>query len=188
MGARSSRKQYNQWDLNRLSQATGIDPHQISEIHQEFMNAAGRDGQLTQKEFTKLYSRFPGSQSQDSRYMQAQIPRIFRTFDRDGTGKLSFEEFLSAVVMMNHDMPRRDRIRFLVEQNNMYGNEYGDGQIPAEYGQQIFEHLNNYYNLPSGTGQQSWQQLDVNNQGYISQDELIDYISQQDAYNQRYQY
>ncbi|CAF1262571.1 unnamed protein product [Rotaria sordida] len=188
MGARQTRVPYNQWDLNKLSQTTGLDPNQISEIYQEFKQAAGRDGQLNMKEFSKLYSRFPGAQRQDSRYMEAQIPRIFRTFDRDGTGTLSFDEFLSGVVMMNHDTPRRDRIDYLIKQNNSYGQQYGDGRIPSEYGQEVFQRLNDYYGLPPGMEQQCWQQVDVNNRGYVTQDELMDYIAQQQAYNQRYQY
>src|SRR2546430_14793876 len=110
MGARSTRPAYNQWDINELSRATGVPPEQIGEIYQEFMQAAGHDGQLSMQEFSRLYNRFQGAQQQDPRYMEHQIPRIFRTFDRDGSGTLSFDEFLSAVVMMNHDVSRRDRI------------------------------------------------------------------------------
>ncbi|CAF1015434.1 unnamed protein product [Rotaria sp. Silwood1] len=188
MGQSSSRRPHTQWDLDRLAQATGLSPYEVSEVYEEFRQAAGRDGLLSKQEFSKIYSRFPGSQSQDSQYMKAQIPRIFRTFDRDNSGKLSFEEFLSAVVMMNHDMPRRDRIGFLIDQNNIYGNEYGDGRITSEYGEQVFEYLNNYYGLPRGSANQCWQQVDTNNRGYVTREELMDYITQQDAYTQRYSY
>ncbi len=37
------------------------------------------------------------------------------------TDSLSFNAFISAVAMMNHDMPRRDRIDYLVSQNNSSG-------------------------------------------------------------------
>ena len=46
--------------------------------------------------------------------MQQQFPRIFRAFDRDDSGTLSFDEFLTAVVMMNKSMPRTDRIDYLI--------------------------------------------------------------------------
>ena len=62
MGARSSRPGYNQWDINELSRATGVSPQQI---HQAFMQAVGRDGQLDMKESRNLYSYFPGAQQQD---------------------------------------------------------------------------------------------------------------------------
>ena len=186
MGARSSRQGYQQWDLNELSRATGLPTQQIQGIYEEFRKAAGNDGQLDMREFTQLYSRFPGAQQQDPRYMQQQIPRIFRTFDRDGSGALSFDEFLSAVVMMSRDMPRRDRIDYLVRQNNNQGRQ-NNGQISSQYGHQVFRRLNDYYGLPPGTEHQCWQQVDRNNRGYVTQDELMTYITQQEAYNQRYQ-
>jgi hypothetical protein len=188
MGARQSRGGYQQWDLNELSQATGLPAQQIQGIYQQFMKAAGRDGQLDMNEFANLYNQFPGAGQQDPRYMQQQIPRIFRTFDRDGSGALSFDEFLSAVVMMNHDMPRRDRIDFLIRQNNGGGRQQGNGQISSQYGHQVFRRLNDYYGLPSGSEHQCWKQVDQNNRGYVTQDELMNYIASQQAYNQRFQY
>ena len=188
MGARSSRPGHDQWDVNELSQATGLQPQQIQQIYQEFVQAAGNDGQLNMNEFARFYERFPDAQQQDPRYLKQQIPRIFRTFDRDGSGALSFDEFLNGVVMMNHDMPRRDRIDFLVRQNNAQGRQRGDGRISAQYGHQVFRRLNDYYGLPAGTEHQCWQQVDQNNRGYVTQEELMNYIAQQDAYNQRYQY
>ncbi|CAF1442137.1 unnamed protein product [Adineta ricciae] len=188
MGARSSRQSYQQWDLNELSRQTGIPVDQVHQLHQEFIRAAGRDGQLDQREFMNFYSRFPGAQQQDPRYMQQQIPRIYRTFDRDNSGTLSFDEFLSAVVMMNHNVPRRQRINYLIQQNNQHGRQNGDGRISPQYGHQVFRRINDYYGLPQGTEHQCWKQVDRNNRGYVTQDELIEYISQQDAYNRRYQY
>ncbi len=44
--------------------------------------------------------------------------------------------FLNAVVMINHDVPRRDRIDFLIHQNNSYGRQQGDVRISAQYGHQ----------------------------------------------------
>jgi Ca2+-binding EF-hand superfamily protein len=188
MGARQSRQGHHHWNMNELSQATGLPPQEIQEIYQEFMQAAGRDGQLDMNEFARLYSRFPGAQQQDPRYMQQQIPRIFRTFDRDGSGALSFDEFLSGVVMMNHNMPRRDRIDFLIRQNNSYGRQQGNGHISSQYGQQVFRRLNDYYGLPPGTEHECWKQVDRNNRGYVTHQEFMDYIAQQEAYNRRYQY
>jgi Ca2+-binding EF-hand superfamily protein len=119
--------------------------------------------------------------------MQQQIPRIFRTFDRDGSGTLSFDEFLSAIVMMNKNMPRTDRIDYLIRQNNGSGRQQDNGQISAQYGHQVFRRLNDYYGLPPGSEHQAWKQVDRNNRGYVTQEEMMNYISQQGAYNQRYQ-
>ena len=185
MGARQSRGDFNQWDLNGLQQATGLPAQQIQALQQEFFQAAGRDGVLNMQEFANVYSRFPGARNQPN--LQQQIPRIFQTFDRDRSGSLSFDEFLNAVVMMNHDMPRRDRIDYLIRQNNQHGRQQGDGRISAQYGHQVFRRLNDYYGLPPGTEHQCWKQVDRQNRGYVTQQELMDYISQQEGYNRRYQ-
>jgi len=38
--------------------------------------------------------------------------------------------------MMNHEVPHRDHIDFLIHQNNSYGRQQGDGRISAQYGHQ----------------------------------------------------
>ena len=189
MGNRSNRVSYDKWDINQLSRNTGLSPEQIQQIHQEFSRAAGRDGQLNMQEFTQLYNRFPGASQQDPRYMQQQIQRVFRTFDRDNSGALSFDEYLSAVVMMNHSVPRRDRIDFLVRQNNAQGCQRGNnGQISAQYGHQVLRRLNDYYGGRPGTEHQIWKQIDSRNRGYVSEEDFINFVSNQDVYNRRYQF
>lgn len=185
MGARTSRGGFDQWDTNQIQNATGLSAQQVQQIQQEFFRAAGRDGVLSMNEFANVYSRFPGAGNQ--RDLQQQIPRLFQTFDRDRSGGLSFDEFLSAVVMMNHNMPRRDRIDYLIRQNNTYGRQQGDGRISSQYGHQVFRRLNDYYGLPPGTEHQAWKQIDRQNRGYVTQQELMDYIAQQEAYNRRFQ-
>jgi Ca2+-binding EF-hand superfamily protein len=188
MGARQSRGGYQQWDMNELSRATGLPAQRVHQIYEEFMQAAGRDGQLNMNEFANLYRHFPGAQQQDSQYMQQQLPRIFRTFDRDGSGALTFDEFLSAVVMMNQNMSQGDRLDFLIRQNNGHGRQQGHGNISAEYGQQVFQRLNDYYGLPAGSEYEFWNQVDQNNRGYVTHQEFVNYINQLEGYNQQYQY
>ena len=185
MGARQGRTQFNQWDANGLQKTIGLSSQQIQQIQQEFFRSAGHDGLLNMNEFANVYSRFPGSKNQGN--MEEQIRRVFQTFDRDRTGSLSFDEFLNGVVMMNHDMPRRDRIDFLIRQNNPNGRQNNDGRISAQYGHQVFRRLNDYYGLPQGTEHQCWKQIDQQNRGYVTQEEIVNYVSQQEGYNRRYQ-
>lgn len=185
MGARQGRAQFNQWDANGLQRTTGLSPQQIQQIQQEFFLSTGHDGLLNMNEFANVYSRFPGGRNSGN--MENQIRRVFRTFDRDRTGSLSFDEFLDAVVMMNHDMPRRDRIDFLIRQNNPSGRQNNDGRISSQYGHQVFRRLNDYYGLPQGTEHQCWKQIDRENRGYVTQEEIMNYVAQQEGYNRRYQ-
>ncbi|CAF0738002.1 unnamed protein product [Adineta steineri] len=183
MGARQSRSGYDQWDLNELEQVSGLPAQQIQQLQQEFFQAAGRDGVLDRNEFANVYARFSGGQN----VSQQQIARVFQTFDRDQSGSLSFDEFLSAAVMMNRNVPRQNRLDYVIRQNNHHGRQQGDGRISAQYGHQVFRRLNDYYGLPPGAEHQCWKQVDQQNRGYVSQNEFMNYISQQDVYNRRYQ-
>lgn len=184
MGARSSRPQVSDWDSSQIERNTGLSPQQIQQLQQEFFQAAGRDGVLDKNEFARVYIRLFGEGSMQN--VQQQTNRIFQTFDRDRTGTLSFDEFLSAIVMMNHNVPRRDRIDYLIRENNAYGRQQGDGRIPAQYGHQVFRRLNDYYGLPQGSEHQHWKQVDPYNRGYVTQEDFMNYISQIQGYNQRY--
>lgn len=187
MGGKSSRVTYDQWELAALAQAVGISEAEVHQFYQDFNKAAGKDGKMSKSEFASFYKKFPGSQSQGSRDLKEQTARVFRTFDRDNSGGLTFEEFLGAVVMMNHNIPRRDRFDFLIRNNNPGGIQT-NGQINAEYGQEVFQYLDNYYGGSGVPAEQRWSEIDPYNQGAVSQQELLDYITQQDAYNQTYQY
>lgn len=185
MGARSSRGNVSDWDMNEIQRTSGLSAQQIQQLQQEYFHAAGRDGVLNMNEFANVYIRLFGSRREQN--LQQQIARIFRTFDRDNSGTLSFDEFLSGIVMMNHDVPRQDRIDYLIRQNNHHGRQRGDGRISQQYGQQVFRRLNDYYGLPPGTEQQCWECVDPHNQGYVTHDDMMNYISQQQAYTRRYQ-
>lgn len=188
MGAQKSRPSYDQWDMQALAIATGVPQSQIEEIYRDYFKVAGKDGRVSKREFTQFFKKFPASeQSKNSRDLKQQIDRIFRTYDRDGSNALSFEEFLGAVILMNHDMPRRDRIDFLIRQNNGSVGDQGNGQISAEYGQQVLEDLNGYYGLPPRAASQTWQEIDPENRGFASHDEVMNYIDQQEAYNRPFQ-
>jgi Ca2+-binding EF-hand superfamily protein len=50
--------------------------------------------------------------------MKDEAIRIFRAFDQDHNGTLSFDEFLSAIVIMNYQMSLSNRIDFLIQENN----------------------------------------------------------------------
>ncbi|CAF0984672.1 unnamed protein product [Rotaria sordida] len=181
MGARSSRPDINEWDWSEIEQMTGLSIQQIRDIQQECFQATENDGALNMDEFVNVYIRLYGEERQQD--LQQQTVRAFETFDRDRSGTLSFDEFLNAIVIMNHDISRIDRIDYLIRQNNTYGRQQSDRRISSEYGHQIFRRLNDYYDLPPGTEHQCWKQIDLENLGYVTQEDIMDYISQQKAYN-----
>jgi len=182
MGSRSSRIISTKWNFNRLAQATGLSRAQVDQFYSDYLQASGRDGIMDMNEFIQLYSSLPIAQSQDKNNIKDQAIRIFRAFDIDHNGTLSFDEFLNTMVMMNYQMSQNDRIDFLIEENNVFGQEQDDKRISMQYGHQIFRRLNDYYGLPAGTEHRFWQEVDVNNHGYVTQEELVDYISRQSIY------
>ncbi|CAF3892693.1 unnamed protein product [Rotaria sp. Silwood2] len=185
MGARSSRADVNEWNWSEIEQMTGLSTQKIREVQQDFFQETENDRALNMNEFLNVYIRLFGEESQQD--LQQQTVRAFETFDRDRSSTLSFDEFLNAIIMMNHDIPRIDRIDYLIRQNNTSGRQQGDERISSEYGHQIFRRLNDYYDLPPGTEHQCWKQVDLENLGYVTQENIMDYISQQKAYNRHCQ-
>jgi Ca2+-binding EF-hand superfamily protein len=149
----------------------------------DYIIASDCDGAMNMNEFIQLYSSLPIAQAQTPVRMKDQAVRIFRAFDRDHNGTLSFDEFLNAIVLMNHQTPQNDRIDFLIQENNINKHEQDDKQISMQYGLQIFRRLNVFYGLPGGTEYESWKEVDRNNHGYVTHDELVEYISRQPIYN-----
>jgi Ca2+-binding EF-hand superfamily protein len=182
MGSRSSRVASTKWNINRLAQATGLSHAQVEQFYSDYLKASGSDGIMDMDEFIQLYSTLPIAKLQDTNNIKDQAIRIFRAFDIDHNGTLSFDEFLSAIVMMNYQMSQNDCIDFLIEENNAFGQGQDDKGISMQYGLQIFRRLNDYCGLPAGTEHRFWKEVDRNNHGYVTQEEFVDYISRQSIY------
>ena len=175
MGNKQNKKpKFDAWDLQRLSQMTNIPEQQLSQLHQQFQKAAGRDGALTKSEFHSLAGKV-GLNVGNSR----ETEQAFRAFDRDGSGKLSFEEFLSALVMSNPNANGRDRIYCVVDCNNPNGS---NGYVTAEYGREVIDSMNQYYGV-SADPDEVWNSFGASGAS-VSQDEFVEYISQSPTYSQ----
>ncbi|CAF0975109.1 unnamed protein product [Rotaria sordida] len=111
MGTRSVRVSYEEWDMDELSEATGLPPERI----------------------------------------QAIYPRY------------------TAIIMMNHNMPRRDRIDFLIGQYNSYGDIKSFDALMIIMVYLLVQNIS------------VEKQIDQNNRGYITQEELMNYIANQAA-------
>ncbi|CAF1559301.1 unnamed protein product [Didymodactylos carnosus] len=174
MGNRSQRNTFDTWDLQRLQQATGLPQQQLVQLYQRFQEEAGRDGQISKSEFRDFYEELgQGNASHRA------IDQVFRAFDRDNSGRLNFEEFVSAVIMLNQQSNPYDRVSFLIDQHNPNASQ---GYITPEYGQHVFSRMNDFY----GTNvdpYDAWSQLD-NGQGYVSSNQFAEYLSNHPQYSQ----
>lgn len=185
MGTRSSRVRSMIWDADRLARASGLTHPEIEQLFSDYVKASGSDGIMDMKEFIQLYSTLPIAKSQSKNNLKDQAIRIFRAFDRDHNGILSFDEFLNVIVMMNYHTSQNDRIDFLIQENNDSFHEKNDKRISKQYGLQIFRYLNDYHGLPAGTEHRCWKEMDRYNRDYVTQEEFVDYISRQEIYNRK---
>lgn len=166
---RRSQSSYSQWNTPKFQQHSGIDPSRLAQINQEFRNAAGADGLVSQNEFRRLYYDLNlGSND------EASINRAFQAFDTDRSGKLSFDEFLSAATMLNNGGNPRERINYLIESNHPTGNN--NGFITPDYGRAIVRNMNQFYGA-NADFDDIWSQLNANN-GQVRREEFVTYISQ----------
>jgi Ca2+-binding EF-hand superfamily protein len=166
---RRAETHYTRWDAPRLQQMSGIDASRLPQIHQEFIRAAGADGLLNRGEFGRLYRELnagPGD--------EGSIDRAFRALDRDGSGKLSFDEFLSAAILLNKNANPRERISYLIDSNNPSG--INNTLITPDYGRHIVRNMNQFYGT-NADFDQIWSKINANN-GQVHREEFVRYVSQ----------
>jgi Ca2+-binding EF-hand superfamily protein len=177
MGNRQYRSQsgYTQWSSPRFQQFSGINSSRLDDINQGFRRTAGSDGLISRSEFDPLYRELnlgPYDQS-----------RIDRAFYQDGSGRLSFDDFLSATVMLNNNTNSQERISYLIDTNNPSGMNYT--YITPEYGRVIIQNMNDFYGTDADFSD-IWSNLNVNN-GLVAREEFVTYISQAPTFS-RYFY
>ena len=178
MGNKNNRNKHqggshsNQWNISNFQQTSGLDTGRVQQIQQMFQRAAGSDGVISRHEFDRVYQELNLGP-----YDRASIDRAFRTIDRDGSGKLTFDEFLSAVVMLNNNIGTRERMTYLIDSNNPDG--YDQGYITPEYGRTIIRDMNDYYGT-NADFDQIWTGINAN--GPIRRDEFVTYISREPTF------
>jgi Ca2+-binding EF-hand superfamily protein len=168
-----SQSSHTQWSSPKFEQFSGINPSRLSQINEEFHRAAGSDGLVSRQEFDKLYGELNiGSNQGDA------IDRAFRAFDQYGSGKLSFNEFVSATVMLNNNTNTRERIDFLIDSNHPNGSD--NIYITPDYGRSIIHNLNQFYGADADFDD-IWSRFNTNN-GQVNREEFVTYISQAPAF------
>jgi len=208
MGKSHSKEVFTQWDLDRFSNVTGIPRATVERLYQEFITSTGKDNRMDKKEFRRLYKEL---------YVNAQtgptVPavitehdldkisdRVFKAFDVEGSGKLTFEEFVNAYLLLSRNKPNtaitaRDRLNYVLDHNNPT-----PGYISRDQAEQVINRLNGYYawedtkktaattTTPSGstkpittTWEQHWTKLD-DGSGRVPQEKFVEYITTSDDY------
>ena len=208
MGKSHSKETFTQWDLDRFSNVTGIPRATVERLYQEFITTSGKDNRMDKKEFRRLYKELYSSGQTGTSVpsvisehdLEKISDRVFKAFNTDGSGKLSFEDFVNAYILVSRNQGNtavtpRDRLNYILDQTNTT-----PGYVTHEQGEQIFNHLNRYYThedttktttsttTPLGatkpvttTWEQHWSKLD-DGSGRVPQEKFVEYITTSDDY------
>jgi Ca2+-binding EF-hand superfamily protein len=177
--ASRSESQFSQWETPRFQQISGISSSRLPQIHQEFIREAGTDGLINRSEFNRLYRELNLGSGDEVR-----IERAFPAFARDASGRLSFDEFLSASVMLPKNTNTRERITYLIDSNNPSG--MNNTLITPDYGRNIISKMNEFYGT-NADFDDIWSGLNATN-GQVERDEFISYVSRAPTFVQYFQY
>ena len=179
MGNRVHRPRFTAWDLDRLEKITNLSKQNYLELYDKYQNDQAWGGQdMDDKLFFEKYDEMlPGEQTKE------ESDRAFHTFDYNKSGKLSFEEFVSVIVLLNNGSTTLDRITYLIDQ---YNPTKGDNQIQQAFAQMIFERLNQYYDIKNVEPASAWSELvkqSGGNTDHVRYDLFISFIAKHPVYS-----
>lgn len=123
---------------------------------------------MDKKEFRRLYKELyfnsqpglNGPATLSDHDLDKLSDRVFKAFDSHGSGKLTFEEFVNAYLLLDRHSTKssitaRDRLTYILDHNNPtpgLTTEFIDknkfvslGFVSREHGEEIFNNLNRYY-------------------------------------------
>ncbi|CAF1482803.1 unnamed protein product [Rotaria sordida] len=179
MGSRTSRPRFVEWDLDRLEKITTLSKQQYLDLYYQYQNDEAWGGQnMDEKLFFQKYDQMlPGEQT------KAESDRAFYAFDYNKSGKLSFEEFVGVVVILNNGSTTLDRITYLIDQYNPTKTNY---QIGKDFGKVVFDRLNQYYGINNLDPSSTWSQLVATtgeNTDQVSRDQYLAFIAHHPVYS-----
>jgi Ca2+-binding EF-hand superfamily protein len=189
MGNRQRGRETQAWELDAISNMVGIPRHDLENIYKDFRRVS-RDYLLDKSEFRRIYKDLilnsPSSWELDNltpsefnRRHNFMADRVFRTFDLDGTGRLTFDEFISAYIMLENSICPQVRLNFLLDhysQNN--------GYITPQMGRRVIKDMSDLYGVNTDY-QQVWGNLEANHalqNGRVPQQAFTDYFVNHPAY------
>ena len=190
MGNRQKGRETQAWELDAISNLVGIPRLQLENIYKDYRRVS-KDYLLDKSEFRRIYKdlirQSPNSLEVDNltpaefnRRNNFMADRIFRTFDRDRTGRLTFDEFISAYIMLQNSISPQVRLNFLLDhysQNN--------GYITPQMGRRVIQDMSDLYGVHTDY-QQVWGNLEANyalQNGRVPQQAFTDYFVNHPAYS-----
>lgn len=190
MGNRQKGHETSSWELDAISDSVGIPRHQMQRIYRDFRRVS-RDYLLDKYEFRLIYKDVIRNSTDSEEYAyltpsqankqnNAEADRIFKTFDQDKTGRLSFDEFISAYIMLQESISPQTRLNFILDHYTQ-----NDGYITPTMGQRVIRDMSDLYGV-NMDHQQVWRNLETNyahQNGYIPQQAFTDYFMNHPTYS-----
>ncbi|VDK36125.1 unnamed protein product [Taenia asiatica] len=113
--ALGSRKKLPKEDLDFLMSNTHFTKKQIKQWYNGFIRDCP-SGQLSKKKFIEVYSGFfPDGNAEEF------CTHVFRTFDKDNSGKIDFKEFLLAINITSGGRPK-EKLEWAYQMYDIDGN------------------------------------------------------------------
>ncbi|CAF4976791.1 unnamed protein product [Rotaria sp. Silwood1] len=157
---------------------------------------------MDKKEFRRLYKEMYLSRQVSSEQVGPSAPamwsehdlekmsdHVFKAFDREGSGKLTFEDFVNAYLLLDNrpdtstsGVSSRDRFNYIMDHNNPT-----PGYVSREHGEQLFNRLNlcNAGDMEkpgkTTTWEHHWSKID-DGSGPVTQEKFVEYVANSDDY------
>ncbi|CAF1432144.1 unnamed protein product [Rotaria sordida] len=190
MGNRQKGRGTSSCELDEISNLVGIPRFQLENIYRDFRRVS-KDYLLDKHEFRRIYKNlmcfspnspdyFHLTPSELTRLHNAMADRIFKTFDRNKSGRLTFDEFISAYILLENSLSPQVRLNFLL---NHYAPN--NGYITPTMGRRVIQDMSNLYGINTDY-QQLWRNLEANHalqNGLVPQEAFTNYFINHPAYS-----
>ncbi|XP_064626767.1 neuronal calcium sensor 2-like [Lineus longissimus] len=157
-------------DLNFLMQNTCFTKKQIKKWYKGFIKDCPC-GQLSRKKFIEVYSGFfPDGNAEEF------CTHVFRTFDKDNSGKIDFNEFLLAINITSSGKPE-EKLNWAFQMYDIDGNGTIEKNEMEEIIKAIYIMLGTNVDAenmtPEKRTEEIFDKMDINHDGVLEKEEFI---------------
>ncbi|KAL7055621.1 hypothetical protein AAHC03_022737 [Spirometra sp. Aus1] len=168
--ALASRKKLPKEDLEFLMSNTHFTKKQIKQWYNGFIRDCP-SGQLSKKKFIEVYSGFfPDGNAEEF------CTHVFRTFDKDNSGKIDFKEFLLAINITSGGRPK-EKLEWAYQMYDIDGNGTIERNEMVEIIRAIYSMLgadgSSAELSPEARTEEIFAKMDENKDGVLTRDEFM---------------
>ncbi|VDL59499.1 unnamed protein product [Hymenolepis diminuta] len=168
--ALGSRKKLPKEDLEFLMSNTHFTKKQIKQWYNGFIRDCP-SGQLSKKKFIEVYSGFfPDGNAEEF------CTHVFRTFDKDNSGKIDFKEFLLAINITSGGRPK-EKLEWAYQMYDIDGNGTIERSEMVEIIRAIYSMLgadgSSAELSPEARTEEIFDKMDENRDGVLTRDEFM---------------